>query len=157
MNKQIEILRNTRKHLLGFINDLSTEELNAIPQGFNNNIIWNLAHLTATQQNACYLRAGLDLQVDEKYFHLYKPDTKPTAYIDDAEVGTIKQMLLTLIDKLETDYNNNAFVNYKPWTNRYGFEVANIDDMLGFLPFHEGLHLGYTMALKRALRHQKSQ
>ncbi len=49
MNKQIEILRNTRKHLLSFINDLSTEELNEIPQGFNNNIIWNLAHLTATQ------------------------------------------------------------------------------------------------------------
>lgn len=61
MNKQIEIIRKTRVKLLEMLSDLSTDQLNKIPAGFNNNIIWNLAHLVAAQQGICYLRAGLPM------------------------------------------------------------------------------------------------
>ncbi|MDR3711953.1 MAG: DinB family protein [Puia sp.] len=156
MNKQIEVLRNTRRHLLGFVDDLSAEELNTIPQGFNNNIIWNIAHLISTQQNVCYIRAGLGLCVDEKYFSPFKPDTKPARVIDAAEIDTIKGLFLTVIDQLEVDYAKNAFSRYTPWLNRYGVQLSTIDEVLGFIPFHEGLHYGYIMAEKRALRNQQA-
>ena len=155
MNKQIEILRNTRKYLLGFIVDLSVEELNEIPKGFNNNIIWNLIHLISTQQNICYARAGLPICIDEKYFKPYAPDTKPGPYIDAAEMDTLKMLFLTVIDRLETDLKKDAFSRYTPWTNRYSVQISTIDEVLGFLPYHEGLHLGYVMALKRTLRNQQ--
>ncbi len=154
MNKQIEILRNTRKFLLGFIADLSAEELNEIPKGFNNNVIWNLTHLVATQQSICYVRAGQPLAVEEKYFHPFKPDTKPERYIDAAEVDIIKELSLSVIDRFEADYEKGLFAHYTAWTNRYHIELSTIDEVLGFLPFHEGLHLGYVMALKRTLRNQ---
>jgi len=50
MKKEIERLKKTRIFLLDLIKDLTTEQLNEIPKGFNNNIIWNLGHLIASQQ-----------------------------------------------------------------------------------------------------------
>jgi len=150
--KQIEILKKTRKYILELINDLSIEELNEIPAGFNNNIIWNLGHMLASQQGVCYKRAGLNLVIEEKYFLDYKPETKPGHFIDAEQANEIKNLFLPAIDKLEEDYNNNVFANYPPWTNRYGVEHKNIEDTINFLLFHEGLHLGYIMALKRILK-----
>ena len=66
MTKQIEIIKKTRVSLLELVKDLSTEQLNKIPDGFNNNIIWNLAHMIAAQQGVCYVRAGLAPVVGEK-------------------------------------------------------------------------------------------
>ena len=152
----IEILIKTRKHLLSFISELTVEELNEVPSGFNNNIIWNLAHLVASQQGVCYLRAGLKLSVDEKFYLAYKPDTRPQHYINTKEVETIKQLLISTIDQFKSDYENKLFSDYVAWTNRYGIQLASIDDTIAFLPFHEGLHLGYIMALKRLVKIKKS-
>ncbi|MDF2433683.1 MAG: hypothetical protein JWP44_3314 [Mucilaginibacter sp.] len=151
MNSSFEIIKKPRIHSINLIKDLSIEQLNNIPAGFNNNIIWNIAHTIAAQQGVCYKRAGLDIRVDEDFFQRYKPDTKPTDFIDSAEVEKISELLLTTIDQLETDYNNELFSNYTSWTTRYGVEINNIDKAINFLPFHEGLHFGYVMALKRAV------
>ena len=52
--RQFEILKLTRQYLLNDIKDLTVEQLNEVPAGFNNNIIWNVAHMLATQQGICY-------------------------------------------------------------------------------------------------------
>jgi hypothetical protein len=152
MEKQFDILRKTRSHLLHFISDLTIEELNEIPAGFNNNIIWNVGHLLASQQGLCYLRSGNKPVIDEKYFLKYKPDTKPEGFISSAELEDIKQLFLSVIDQLESDYGDSLFANYTPWTNRYGIEINSIEDVVKFVLFHEGLHLGYVMALKRLVK-----
>lgn len=149
MNSLIDRIKKTRQYLLGLVNDLPVESLNKIPEGFNNNIAWNLGHLIAAQQGICYVRAGVKQAVDEKYYLNYKPGTKPERNIDADEVEEIKHVLLTSIDKLETDYHTNLFDNYTSWTTRYGVEIANIDDAVQFLIYHEGLHTGTIMALKR--------
>jgi hypothetical protein len=149
MDKQFEIFRNTRKSLLNLIADLTVDELNEIPRGFNNNIIWNIAHLIAAQQNVSYIRSGQNIVIDEAFFLAHKPDTKPVRKIGADEVAAIKDLFLTSVDRFEADYKNGLFSNYTPWTNRYGVELANIGEVLAFLPYHEGLHLGYIMALKR--------
>lgn len=152
MNKQFDILKKTRKYLLEVINDLNIEQLNEIPEGFNNNISWNLGHMISTQQGVCYVRAGLPIFVDQKYFETYKPGTKPEAMVGSNELEILKQLFVSSIDQFETDYENNLFKNYIPWTTRYGIELSNIDELTAFLIYHEGLHLGYIMALKHALK-----
>lgn len=152
MIKQIESIKATRNSLLNLISDLSVEELNEIPSGFNNNIIWNIAHLVASQQGVCYKRAGLGLLIDDVFFMAYKPGTKPEHFVDTKQIDVIKGLLLTTIDQFETDLKNNVFINYPSWVTRYGVELKSIDDAIIFLPFHEGLHFGYIMALKRVLK-----
>lgn len=151
MNYPFEIIRKTRVNVLKMVEGFSIEQLNKIPEGFNNNLIWNIGHLIAAQQNICYKRAGLTTDIDEVFFNTYKSDTKPDGQVDEAGFEQIKQLLVSTIDQLEADYNNNLFTNYTPWTTRYNFEITSIDEAINFLPFHEGLHTGYIMALKRAL------
>jgi len=38
-------LRQTRKNILSVIEAYDKEQLNYIPEGFNNNLIWNLGRL----------------------------------------------------------------------------------------------------------------
>lgn len=151
MNYTFEIIRKTRESLLKMVDGLSIEQLNKIPEGFNNNVIWNIGHLIAAQQGICYKRAGFPAVIDEAFFDTYKSGTKPESVIDEAGFEHIKQLLVSTIDQLEVDYKNNAFANYTAWTTRYDVEISTIDQAITFLLFHEGLHTGYIQALKRSL------
>ncbi|MEX8546903.1 MAG: DinB family protein [Mucilaginibacter sp.] len=135
--------------MLTLIENLNTEQLNQLPEGFNNNIIWNLAHLTAVQQALCYKRSGLQPIVQDKYVTPFLPGTKPDSFIDSNEVETIKSLLISSLDEFESDYKKGFFSTYTPVVTRYGVALDNIDDAVNFLPFHEGFHTAYIMALKR--------
>ena len=148
----MEILGKTRANFLNVIEDLTIEQLNEIPSGFNNNIIWNLGHLLATQQSLCYLKANLKMTIDEQYFLNYKPETKPNGFVESTEVEKIKALFISVVGNLDSDYIKNVFTGYTSWTNRYGIEITNIDDAIAFVLFHEGIHLGYVMALKRLIK-----
>jgi len=152
MEKQFEILRKTRNFLLSIINELSIEEVNQVPEGFNNNLAWNFGHVIAAQQGVCYLRAGLPMLIDKEIFRKYKPESKPESPIGVAELNTLKSLLFSTIDDLEADYASTRFDAYAPWTTRYGVQIDTIDDAIKFLSFHDGLHTGYSMALRRAVR-----
>ena len=152
MTKQIEIIRKTRAFLLDHLKDLTSEQLNKIPEGFNNNIIWNLGHLVAAQQGVCYIRAGLAPRLDEGFINTFKSGTKPGERLSEAEIENIKTLLFATLDQLEDDYNSGVFGNYTAWTVRYGVEFTNIDDAITFLPFHEGLHSGFVTALKKLVK-----
>lgn len=152
MEKKIEKIKKFRLFLLSQVEALTAGQLNSIPSGYNNNIIWNIGHLISAQQTMCYIRAGLPVTIDDKYFNSYLSGTKPGAFVDDKEISIIKELLLSTIDRLQTDYDKKLFINYTPSAGIlkvYGFEVNNIDEALEYLLYHEGFHGGYITALKR--------
>jgi hypothetical protein len=151
MTDVIENIKLARKYLLSTIEGLSVEQLNEIPAGFNNNIIWNIGHLIAAQQGLCYVRSGLPLGENDIYFQAYKPGTKPDQFVDANEIEKIKHLLISTLDQLNNDYVNKIFKNYTSFTTRYGVEITNISEAIDFILFHEGLHSGYIMAIKRIL------
>lgn len=151
MIKAIEILQKPRLHLLQLIDSIDIHLLNEVPAGFNNNIAWNLGHIIAAQQGVCYLRAGLQTRISAEMYELYKPGTKPEKFISQAELDDFKTLFTSTLNQLEQDYNEGIFNNYVPWTTRYGVDINTIDEAISFLPFHDGLHHGYILALRRAL------
>ncbi|MFH6943510.1 DinB family protein [Flavobacterium aquidurense] len=152
MQTEIEKLKKTRLYVLDLIKDLSIEQLNEIPTGFNNNIIWNLGHLIVTQQGLCYLNVGIKPVVEEKYFIHYKSGSKPECSIDKGDVEKIKDLFIIAIDKMEADYKENIFKNYNTIITPQGMELTSIDDALKLNLYHEGLHTGYIMAMKHLLK-----
>ncbi|MBE7172990.1 MAG: DinB family protein [Williamsia sp.] len=152
MNKYIDRIKTIRLSLLNLVNDLTVEQLNEIPAGFKNNIIWHLGHLTAAQQGVCYARAGLKPFVEEQYLVLYRPGTKPEAFVTGEEIDMIKDLLISSLDQFDLDLSANIFTNYTPWTSRYGVAMDNIQDALEFLLFHEGLHAGHITAMKKLVK-----
>jgi trehalose-6-phosphate synthase len=149
MQTIFERYKKMRVYLLESINDLTIEQLNEIPKGFSNNIIWNVAHLIVTQQIICYKRANLNIIIEESLFELYKPGSIPEAYVSEEKFEEIKKQFLDCIGHLEKDYKNNLFSNYTAWNTRFGAELINIDVALQFLPYHEGLHQGTIAAIKK--------
>jgi hypothetical protein len=152
MDKRIEKIKGFRKFLLQQIEELTIDQLNKVPDCFNNNIIWNIAHMICTEQIVCYVRSKLPVIIEDKYFSPYLPGTKPSSFVDENDVAIIKDFFISTIDQLSADLNHNAFANYTPSVaipKTYGFEVNNIDDALEYLLYHEGLHSGYVTTLKR--------
>lgn len=155
MDKKIEKIKKFREFLLAQISELTTEQLNKIPDGYNNNIIWNLTHLIAAQQSICYLRAGQSVTVNDKYFSPFLTNTKPEVFIAEEEVEAIKALFLRSIDDLQVDLDKKIFDNYTPSPNIlrvYGVTLSSIDDALDFILYHEGFHSGYVLGLKRLVR-----
>jgi len=142
-------IKNTRAFILELVKDLSIEQLNKIPTGFNNNIVWNIAHLTAAQQNMCYVRSGLAVTVKEEHFSAFLSGTKPDKFIEKQEIDSIFDALLNSMDRLAADYTSGIFVEFDLWDKRYGMKLNSIEDAINFIPFHEGMHIGYIMALKK--------
>jgi len=152
MDKRIDKIKKFRLFLLEQIKGLTDEQLNKIPNGFNNNIIWNLTHLICAQQGICYLRAGQAALVPDKYIAPFFTNTKPERFISRQEIEEISGLFISTIDSLQTDYDKKIFDNYTASPNVfriYGIEISNIDDALEFLLYHEGYHCGTIVALKR--------
>ena len=63
----------------------------------------------------------------------------------------IKELALNTIDRLDRDYQEGIFRDYVPYKTSYGVELNNIDDAIIFNNIHEGLHLGYMMAMVKSL------
>jgi hypothetical protein len=154
MNKQVERIKKLRIWLLNQIDGLTTQQLNDIPTGHNNNIIWNLGHLTSVVQTVCYVRAGLPITIDDKFYTPFMTGTKPERFIDEQEIRNIKELSTTSIDTLQEnlDLDKNLFQNYIPSVmipKVYGFDVNNIDEAINYLVYHEGYHAGCVISLKR--------
>ena len=148
---QLTKIKHLRQFLLQQVGGLTTAQLNAIPPGYHNNIIWHLAHLNSAVQAICYVLAGQPIALDEQYFRPFLPGTRPERALDAAEIEVIKGLLIATIDQLRTDVERGIFTTYKPSERIaavYGVEVASLADALDFILFHEGYHIGYVVALK---------
>ncbi len=151
MNRDFDLLRKTRANFLKIASGLSETQLNTIPPGFNNNILWNLGHIWVTQQLLCYKLAGQAMLVSEEAVSKLKKGSAPKAGETLPVLESFKDDLLGLVERLEKDYQAGLFKDFDTYETSYGYTLSCIEDAIRFNNLHEGLHLGYVMALKRAL------
>lgn len=133
------------------IEDFPLVDLNKIPKGFSNNIIWNIAHTVVTQQLLVYNLSGLPMMVSDEMVQMYRKGTKPEHDLTQAEVDEIKELLISTMEKTKEDYRNKVFKTYQDYTVSTKSTLTNVDEAIGYNHFHEGMHLGYILALKKSL------
>ena len=63
----------------------------------------------------------------------------------------IKSLLLSTIEQTKVDYENGVFKNYTPYTTSLDVTLTTIEEAMSFNTFHEGIHLGYILAMKNSL------
>lgn len=149
MNSVFEVQKTIREVLLKILESHSLEQLNKIPQGFNNNIIWNAAHCISVQQALVYKLSGLPAIVSDEFILKYRRGTKPEGDLSQAEVDEIKALLSTTLEKTKNDFETGLFVDYNEYATSLGYTIKNIQGALDFNNYHEGVHSGIMMSLRK--------
>ncbi|PBJ11010.1 DinB family protein [Flavobacterium sp. ACN6] len=149
MNSVFEVQKTIREVLLKMLESHSLEQLNKIPQGFNNNIIWNAAHCISVQQALVYKLSGLPAIVSDEFILKYRRGTKPEGDLSQAEVDEIKALLSTTLEKTKNDFETGLFVDYNEYATSLGYTLKNIQGALDFNNYHEGVHSGIMMSLRK--------
>jgi hypothetical protein len=73
-----------------YLENYTLEQLNKVPEGFNNNLIWNIAHIiVVVQQMLVYNLSGLPMMASPEMVEKYKRGTKPEADVTQEEVDKI--------------------------------------------------------------------
>ena len=149
MEQTFELNRTLRKLIAPFLEELSLDQLNTIPEGFTNNLFWNIAHVVVTQQLLVYKLSGLPMLISDELVDKYKKGSKPELAATQEDVDQIKSLLFETIDQTQADYGSGVFTQFTDYPTSSGFVLKNVQDALAYNNFHEGLHLGILMSMKK--------
>jgi len=149
MQRQFNILKKSRELTLKAINDLTIDQVNKIPEGFKNNVAWNIAHLVVTQQLLCYKLSGIDCLVSEELINKFQKGSAPSYMVSIEEFDKIKKQFTDLPIKLKEDFDKDTFKNYNSYTTSVDITLNDINDAISFNNYHEGIHLGVILQLKK--------
>ncbi len=149
MTASFDINQAGRNVLLQFLENHTLEQLNKVPEGFSNNLIWNIAHIVVVQQLLVYNLSGLPMMVSDEMIATYRRGTKPDGFINQSEVNKIKALLFTPLEKTKTDFANGIFQNYTEFTTMSGYTVKNARNAIEFNNYHEAVHTGIMMQIRK--------
>lgn len=149
MKFEFEALRTIRSYTLKQIESLSTQQLNKIPDGFKNNIVWNLGHLVITQQLLIYKLSKNTPHISLEWIKQYGKNSTPTTSVSEDEIIKLKEAYLNLIPQTEIDFNKQLFTEYIPYKTSMGIELKTVTEAISFNNTHEGVHSGIILGLKK--------
>ncbi len=152
MSNGISLLKDIRILTSKVVADFSAEQLIMIPQDFKNNVIWNVGHMIVTHQMLTYGLSGQDLKIDNAMVPLFKKGSSPDNWETTPDWSLLTAQLTALVDTFEEDYKAGLFTEFKEYQTATGPLLKTIDDAIDFNTFHEGLHFGTLLALRKLVK-----
>lgn len=149
MEATFRIWETSRNIYLKFFDNYSLEQLNIIPAGMSNNLIWNLGHVVVSQQKLVYALSGLPMYISDSLFEKYQNGSRPDGKTTQAEVDEIKKLLSEMVEKTKTDFEAGIFKEFHPYQTKTGFHLGTWKEAMEFNNYHEGIHLGIMMSIKK--------
>jgi len=151
MNPVFQLTKISRENYISIIDKHTLDQLNTVPIGFNNNIIWNVAHVVATYDILIYQLNQLPTRLSEAFVNEFRKGTVPVRAVDQAFVDDLKIKLIKQIEEVENDYKNGVIPQdvSKPYMTSFNFNLQHSDDILAFNNIHEALHMGLVMSLRK--------
>jgi len=151
MQETFKFILQARQKFIELLDSLSIEQLNKIPTGFNNNIIWNFGHIVVSTQTLVYVRTGVKADSSwVKYNEDYRKDTKPTRFVEQAEIDELKEIAIQSIEQIAKDYENGVFGEITSFsTATYGYPMDTVEEVIALTSGHDNVHYGYALAQRR--------
>ena len=149
MTSTISILTQQRRLIIGAVKDLSQEQWFAIPNGFNNNVAWNIGHIIMVQQAFAYRLTGQETLISDEMTKMYSPGSSPADWSGQPDSAELLTMLHEHPIQTQADYDAGKLTEkFHTYTTSTGVTLTNVEESMVFNNFHEGLHLGTILALK---------
>lgn len=148
-DKIFETILFNRETMVSLLENYTEEQLNFIPGNFKNSLIWNTGHVLVTEQLLIYKLSGLPLKINESLLPLFSKGTKPDTMVNKEDIAMVKSLLVSTVLTTRKDYNDRLFQKFHFYTTSTGIVLNNVEDALLFNCFHEGIHLGIILSLKK--------
>lgn len=137
-----------RKKIVLLLSTLTEEQLNKIPEGFNNNLVWHLGHLVVSTPLLCYVRTGVDPEKLVPFADLYRNGTKPTKAVLQDDIYQLLSLLISTITDIQKDYAKGVFSQTQEYsTHTFGINLKNFEEVLACCAMHDSVHWGNILAI----------
>ncbi len=146
-----EQLNTYRSELLKMVEDVTEEEAEIIPRGFNNNIRWNLGHVVLDQYLWIRVLTKEDMPISMTFNQWFGYGTDPSHFTD--ETPSLAELISFLREQprlIEQKYRERLEEEFPPTD----MGMHTIEQVLVRTIFHEGLHMGAIIAIKRQIKEQ---
>jgi hypothetical protein len=142
-----------RAFALKFLANMDAEEASLIPDGFRNNLQWQLGHLLYTQGTTLYEWCGQPLPFHRSFKEYFGLGTSPEDF--DSLVPDWDELLALAGRHLRSLPGEVAHRLEQPLLKPYklmNISMTTAGETLPFLIAHEGEHLAHIKRLRKALR-----
>lgn len=158
MNKRLEVLfeqlRTYRNELLDLVGDVSEEAAEAIPNGWNNNIRWNLGHIYLDQYLWIRALTKEDVPVSMSFNDWFGFGTSPKQFTQ--ETPSFQELIMLLKNQpyeIKERYKDRLEEPFIPTE----MGMHTIEQVLIRTIFHEGLHIGAIQGIKKGLKKEAAE
>ncbi len=145
----LDVVRQTRRTMAALVDALPDPARTAIPDGFNNHVLWNAGHVVATEQALTYGLSGLPPNLPDGFMPAFRKGSSPHGWEREWTWAEVRELLLTVPDQTEADLRAGRFPTYREYRTTPGVVLASVEDGVRFNLYHEGLHLGSILALRK--------
>ena len=149
MEPKRSILEHNRKIFYKILKSYPLDQLNKVPEGFNNSIFWNVTHCVVVQQRLMYHLSGNSIHIDKKWLDNYDKGTFPKIPATIEDLKSVKVLLFSTLKYLDEDIKNSLFKKYRSFTSSTNQIIDSYDSALAFVLFHDGIHLGSILAIRK--------
>ncbi len=144
-------LKITRHHMLRELEGLSHEDMLVIPDGRDDNVLWNVGHLLCSLSRLTYVFSGHPLPIPERYLELFGKGTSARNWTENPDAAEVLERFKAMPAQIEADYLAGNFKDYEPLQITPGSTIDSVEEAVAFHCFHEGLHIGMIITLKELL------
>ncbi len=149
----LQMFTFSRSNTLASLKATTEEQALIVPEGFNNSIVWNLGHIFIAVENIMAHVDGSKANIPNGYNEFFGHSTSPSTWTKEAP--TLEELAVHLEeqteriasvygDKLKEKLSEPLRLNERTMFETYG-------EVLNFMIWHEGLHLGVINGIKRAI------
>jgi uncharacterized damage-inducible protein DinB len=156
-SKLMEQLQDVRQRTLSVVENLSDAQLDVVPPGFRNSIRWNLGHVFVSQEKMVFTLAGEENKSPEGYISLFAGGTAPSMWEESSiAIPTLEEITTCLRDqpgRIQEQFAGRLGDPLaEPFKAATGIVFATVEEVIHFSIYHEGLHTGVIMSLKKMLQ-----
>lgn len=145
------LFERTRKSILGYTAELTPEQRSLVPNGFNNNIHWQLGHVIVIADAIVLGFAGHTSQIPAEYRTFFGPGTKPADWTTEAPAW--EELLDVFAKQTQSLRETFAGQTNEPVANKENFAKAEtVGNLLELNTMHESSHSGMINAMSRLVK-----
>ena len=145
-----EQLENYRGYILKLARETTKEDAEVIPNGFNNNIRWNLGHVYTEQYMWLKTLTNEEVPVPEAFDHWFGWGSSPANFTAETpSLEEVKTLLKGQLPEIKDTFGERLEEEFEP-TENWG--LTTIEQVLTYTLFHEGMHVQTILDIKKCMK-----